>query len=100
MDKCSILSWNIRGLNSANKQNLVQEMVRRNKIGIGGLLETKLHGNKIGEFMEHKFPNWDYFSSPNTEGRLLILWRKGIAKVSILEDASQLVHCQVKLIGF
>ncbi|XP_062100313.1 uncharacterized protein LOC133806204 [Humulus lupulus] len=74
-------------------------MFRKNKIGISGLLETKLRGNKIDEFMGHRFPNWDYFSSPNTEGRLLILWRKGIAKVSILEDSSQLVHYQVKLIG-
>ncbi|XP_062093866.1 uncharacterized protein LOC133799893 [Humulus lupulus] len=99
MDKCPILSWNIRGLNKVNKQISVQEMLRKNKIGISGLLETKLRGNKIDEFMGHRFPNWDYFSSPNTEGRLLILWRKGIAKVSILEDSSQLVHCQVKLIG-
>ncbi|XP_062075076.1 uncharacterized protein LOC133779093 [Humulus lupulus] len=47
MDECSILSWNIRGLNSANKQSSVQDVCRRNKIGIGGLLETKLRGNKI-----------------------------------------------------
>ncbi|XP_062085606.1 uncharacterized protein LOC133791704 [Humulus lupulus] len=74
-------------------------MFRKNKIGISGLMETKLRGNKIDEFMGHRFPNWDYYSSPSIEGRLLILWRKGIAKLSILEDSSQLVHCQVKLIG-
>ncbi|XP_062081100.1 uncharacterized protein LOC133785901 [Humulus lupulus] len=74
-------------------------MFRKNKIGISGLMETKLRGNKIGEFMEHKFPNWDYFSSPSTEGRLLIVWWKGIANLSILEDSPQLVHCQVKLVG-
>ncbi|XP_062104316.1 uncharacterized protein LOC133815496 [Humulus lupulus] len=99
MDKCSILSWNIRGLNSANKQNLVQEMVRRNKIGIGGLLETKLRGNKIREFMDLKFPNWEFYSSPIIEGRLLILWRNGLASLTVLEDSPQLVHCQVQMVG-
>ncbi|XP_062103515.1 uncharacterized protein LOC133814589 [Humulus lupulus] len=93
------MSWNIRGLNRMNKQISVQELFRKNKIGIGGLMETKLCGNKIDEFMENKFPNWDYFTSPSTEGRLLILWRKGIANLSILEDSPQLVHCQVKLVG-
>ncbi|XP_062101816.1 uncharacterized protein LOC133807782 [Humulus lupulus] len=99
MDSWPILSWNIRGLNRVNKQISVQELFRKNKIGIGGLMETKLRGKKIDEFMEHRFPNWDYFTSPGTEGRLLILWRKGIANMSILEDSPQLVHCQIRLVG-
>ncbi|XP_062110392.1 uncharacterized protein LOC133822162 [Humulus lupulus] len=77
----------------------VQDVFRKNKIGISGLLETKLRGNKIGEFMENKFPNWEFYSSPVTEGRLLIVWRKGIAKLIILEESPQLVHCQVNLVG-
>ncbi|XP_062100338.1 uncharacterized protein LOC133806230 [Humulus lupulus] len=99
MDKCSILSWNVRGLNRVNKQCSVQEVFRKNKIGVSGLMETKLRGNKLDEFMEHKFPNWDFYSSPLTEGRLLILWRKGIANLSILEDSPQLVHCQINWVG-
>ncbi|XP_062115338.1 uncharacterized protein LOC133829622 [Humulus lupulus] len=77
----------------------VQEVFRKYKIGISGLLETKLRGNKLDEFMEHKFPNWEFYSSSVTEGRLLILWRKGIARLSILEDSPQLVHCQVNWVG-
>ncbi|XP_062103916.1 uncharacterized protein LOC133815044 [Humulus lupulus] len=100
MDKGSLLSWNIRGLNSVNKQSLVQEMFRKNKIGISGLLETKLRGNKIGEFMELKFPNWEFYSSQITEGRLLITWRKGLAKVIVLEESPQLVHCQVYMVSY
>ncbi|XP_062099934.1 uncharacterized protein LOC133805796 [Humulus lupulus] len=99
MDKCNILSWNLRGLNSINKQISVQDVCRRNKIGIGGLLETKMRGNKIGEFMEHKLPNWEFYSSPKIEGRLLIIWRKGIVRMSVLEESPQTVHCQVNLVG-
>ncbi|XP_062118933.1 uncharacterized protein LOC133832634 [Humulus lupulus] len=49
--------------------------------------------------MEHKFPNVEFYSSPVTEGRLLIIWRKGIARLTILEESPQLVHCQVNLVG-
>ncbi|XP_062075340.1 uncharacterized protein LOC133779387 [Humulus lupulus] len=58
--------------NKGNQFGILQDQERG-----GGLLETKLRGKKIEEFMEHRFPNWDYFTSPRTEGRLLILWRKG-----------------------
>ncbi|XP_062118356.1 uncharacterized protein LOC133831972 [Humulus lupulus] len=88
-----------QGLNKVNKQGYVQEVFKKNNIGISGLLETKLRGKILGEFMEHKFPNWEFYSSLVTEGRLLILWRKGIARLSILEDTPQLVHCQVNWVG-
>ncbi|XP_062106727.1 uncharacterized protein LOC133818056 [Humulus lupulus] len=81
------------------EQKKVQEIVRSSKIGIGGLLETKLRGNKVREFMDTRFPNWEFYSSPIIEGRLLILWRKGIARLTVLEDSPQLVHCQVQLVG-
>ncbi|XP_062103549.1 uncharacterized protein LOC133814628 [Humulus lupulus] len=80
--------------NKGNQFGILQDQE-----GGGGLLEAKLRGKKIEEFMEHRFPNWDYFTSPRTEGRLLILWRKGIASLSILEDSPQLVHCMIRLVG-
>ncbi|XP_062085957.1 uncharacterized protein LOC133792067 [Humulus lupulus] len=76
MDNCNILSWNLRGLNSSNKHNAVIDLCSRNKIGVGGFLETKMKGNKVLEFMEHKLPNCDFYTSSVTEGRILIIWRK------------------------
>ncbi|XP_062086054.1 uncharacterized protein LOC133792153 [Humulus lupulus] len=49
--------------------------------------------------MENKFRNWDYFSSPVIEGRILIIWRKVFVKVSVLEENAQFVHCLVKMAG-
>ncbi|XP_062089567.1 uncharacterized protein LOC133796101 [Humulus lupulus] len=77
----------------------VLDICSRNKIGVGGLLETKMRGNKIVEFMEHKLPNWEFYSSPTIEGRLLIVWRRIFVRMTILEESHQFVHCMVKMAG-
>ncbi|XP_062116950.1 uncharacterized protein LOC133830872 [Humulus lupulus] len=82
-----------------SKQGLVADLCSRNKIGVGGFLETKMKGNKIMEFMEHKLPNWEFYSSSVTEGRLLIVWRKVFVRVTLLEESNQYVHCLVKMAG-
>ncbi|XP_062085834.1 uncharacterized protein LOC133791942 [Humulus lupulus] len=99
MDNCNILSWNLRGLNGPKKQTVVLDICGRNKVGVGTLLETKMKGNKVKELMVNKFLNWDYYSSPVTEGRILIIWRKIFVKVIVLEEINQYVHCYVKMVG-
>ncbi|XP_062104168.1 uncharacterized protein LOC133815329 [Humulus lupulus] len=99
MDNCNLLSWNLRGLNKTNKHIVVLDSFSRNKIGVGGLLETKMRGNKIVEFMENKLPNWEFYSSPTIESRLLIIWRKVFVRLTILEESPQFVHCMVNLAG-
>ncbi|XP_062075457.1 uncharacterized protein LOC133779519 [Humulus lupulus] len=74
------MSWNVRGLNGVNKHSPVSDLCKRYKIGVGGLLETKLKGSKISRFVDLHFPNWDYYTSPEIEGRLLIVWRKSFVK--------------------
>ncbi|XP_062113366.1 uncharacterized protein LOC133824492 [Humulus lupulus] len=56
-------------------------------------------GPKILDFMKQKLPNWDFYTSLVTEGRLLIVWRKVFVKVTILEDSPQFVHCLVSMVG-
>ncbi|XP_062080392.1 uncharacterized protein LOC133785152 [Humulus lupulus] len=99
MDSCNIGSWNVRGLNNKDKQDSVLEFCNVNKIGVGGVLETKLKGNKVQELMDKKFANWDFFNSPTVEGRLLIIWRKGFVRVIVIAESSQHVHCVVKMAG-
>ncbi|XP_062114000.1 uncharacterized protein LOC133825012 [Humulus lupulus] len=93
------MSWNVRGLNRINKHGHVSDLCKRYRIGVGGLLETKLKGSKISRFVEFYFLNWDYYTSPEIEGRLLIVWRKSFVKVTILEKSNQFIHCLVKLTG-
>ncbi|XP_062085914.1 uncharacterized protein LOC133792021 [Humulus lupulus] len=49
--------------------------------------------------MENHFPNWDYHTSSIIEGLVLVMWRRLFVKTIILEESSQAVHCQVKMLG-
>ncbi|XP_062080445.1 uncharacterized protein LOC133785209 [Humulus lupulus] len=58
-----------------------------------------MRGNKVRQLMTNKFQNWDFYSSPITEGRILIIWRKILLKVIVLEETNQYVHCYIKMAG-
>lgn len=99
MDNYRILSWNVRGLNSTNKQDAILDICSTNKVGVGALLETKMRGNKVNDLMTHKFTNWNFYSCSTTEGRILLIWRKAFVQVIVLEESNQYVHCLVKIVG-
>ncbi|XP_062112998.1 uncharacterized protein LOC133824147 [Humulus lupulus] len=82
-----------QGQQKMNKFEVLQEQM------IGGKEDTKMKGNKIIEFMEQKLPNWEFFTSSVTEGRILIVWRKVFVRVTILEKSNQFVHYLVKMVG-
>ncbi|XP_062085573.1 uncharacterized protein LOC133791669 [Humulus lupulus] len=58
-----------------------------------------MKGNKVQDLMNNTFRNWDFDTSPVTEGRILIIWRKTFVKVSVLEENKQFVHCHIKMPG-
>ncbi|XP_062075097.1 uncharacterized protein LOC133779116 [Humulus lupulus] len=58
-----------------------------------------MRGSKVTQMMVNKFLNWDYYSSPVTEGRILIIWRRVFVKVTVLEETSQYVHSNIKMAG-
>ncbi|XP_060959286.1 uncharacterized protein LOC133030528 [Cannabis sativa] len=67
--------------------------------GVGALLETKLRGNKIQEFIDRKFVQWDQYSSPTIEGCILIVWRRSFVRVIVIEENPQYTHCFIKMVG-
>ncbi|XP_062118678.1 uncharacterized protein LOC133832334 [Humulus lupulus] len=44
-----------------------------------------MNGIRVQELMTNKFRNWDFYTSPVTEGRILIIWSKVFVKI-ILGD--------------
>ncbi|XP_062112634.1 uncharacterized protein LOC133823801 [Humulus lupulus] len=94
-----LVLWNLRGLNGPKKQVEVLNLCSKNKIGVGALLETKMRGSKVTEMMANRFLNWEYYSSSINEGRILIIWRRVFVKVTVIEENSQFVHCQVRMAG-
>ncbi|XP_060965493.1 uncharacterized protein LOC133034425 [Cannabis sativa] len=66
-------------------------------IGVGALVETKLKGKKVKDLMSKNFIGWDSYTSPNIEGRLLLIWKQTFSRVIVIEENIQYVHCYVKL---
>uniref|UniRef100_A0A803PK94 Endonuclease/exonuclease/phosphatase domain-containing protein n=1 Tax=Cannabis sativa TaxID=3483 RepID=A0A803PK94_CANSA len=93
----TIISWNVRGLNSINKQEAMMDVCRIREVGVGALLETKMRGNNVQEMVANKFRGWDSYTSPTIEGRILIIWKKVFATVIVIAEANQYVHCYIKL---
>jgi len=72
----NIVSWNIRGLNWTNKQEDLRSLLHMNKVGMIGLMETKIKMENDSRTAARAFPRWkwDNNSTPNIKGRLWIAW--------------------------
>jgi len=67
----NLASWNIWGLNWPNKQEDVKIFLHENKIGLVGLLETKIKENKV-EKARKLFLGWQWIHNfpLNSKGRI------------------------------
>ncbi|XP_062103511.1 uncharacterized protein LOC133814585 [Humulus lupulus] len=99
MEGGNLLCWNVRGLNSRNKQKSLYDFCRSNKIGLGAFLESKLRGSKIEDMMTSVFRDWKFYSIPIVEGRILLVWKEDLFKISIIGVEDQFIHCTVKIMG-
>lgn len=51
----SMMNWNVRGLNSLNKQKEAKLLCNEEQIGLVGFLETKIKVNKIDQIATQMF---------------------------------------------
>lgn len=97
----NILIWNIRGLNSTPKQRELQLLSTRNNLGFMALLETKLNKQALSHCHKRFFASWQSLDncSPDSKGRIWIMWNMGEFEVQLLHQTNQLMHLQVKLLA-
>ncbi|KAG5547462.1 hypothetical protein RHGRI_013228 [Rhododendron griersonianum] len=59
-----IAAWNIRGLNSPLKQKEIFSFVQSQRLGLCGIVETKVRREHMSSTVSHCFPpNWDHLSN-------------------------------------
>ena len=89
--------WNIRGFNKPLKQNGILKFMRRNKVSIMGVLETKLSQHYLDEIARKKFRVWktenNFQLNPN--GRILVFWKEDRVLLEVIEKTDQIIHCLV-----
>ena len=71
-----VLCWNVRGLNSGDRQRDVRANIKR-KCSIICLQETKCEHfdlHEIHSFCPHRFDNFAYAPSVGASGGILVIW--------------------------
>jgi len=83
----NILAWNIRGLNSPNKQEDIKGFLHKQKVGLVVLLETKVHKKHIEEVTQRLFSRWQWFTNVehNPKVRILVAWKEQTYRVRIIQ---------------
>ena len=70
--------WNVRGLNSRARRNVVRELVSQENISLLSLQETKLDDCPANVVLETCGADFDFFFQPatNSYGGILLAWRR------------------------
>ena len=91
MRKWRVLCWNVRGLNSENRQRVVRAKIEESECAIVCLQETKcdLFGERfIIKFCPERFDNFAYAPSVRASGGILILWNSSIFSGRLIDTKS------------
>ncbi|XP_060189094.1 uncharacterized protein LOC132618052 [Lycium barbarum] len=95
MDKIGF--WNTRGLNRSNKQREMQLFMRKAKVGLFGLLETKIKRAKTQQAYLNLCNGWEFTTnlSAHPGGRIWLFWQPQIFEMDIEMVTKQLIHSKV-----
>ncbi|GFY85411.1 hypothetical protein Acr_04g0001490 [Actinidia rufa] len=79
------------------KQNGILKHIKKNKVCIIGVLETKLTQQSLEGMVGKKFKFWKSKNNLelNPHGRILILCKEDKATLEIMEKSDQVIHCLV-----
>ncbi|OIT18997.1 hypothetical protein A4A49_64742, partial [Nicotiana attenuata] len=67
------------------------------KVGLVGMIETRIKNNKVEGIVSKMFGGWEHFSNHNAHynGRILIVWRPEYYKIRVVYESAQAVTCEV-----
>ena len=79
--KLKLLTWNMRGLNDPKKRVVLKNWLKKWKVNVVCLQETKLDkvdGRVIHNIWGNRFAGWEVLNAVNTAGGVLLLWDKRV----------------------
>ncbi|KAK1300235.1 hypothetical protein QJS10_CPB13g01231 [Acorus calamus] len=86
--------WNIRGLNSKEKQLDVKNFLKKHAAPIISLVETKVDYMNTQAVCRSILPQYQFISH-SLRGRIWILWDRTLANVESISFTEQFLHCKV-----
>lgn len=96
----NLACWNVRGLNGNPKQLGVKSFIVSHKLCLVGLVETRVQASGCNSITRSVFGDWDCFHNYSSHhlGRIWVGWDPSIIKVSVIDEADQVVHCRVLIL--
>ncbi|XP_056162312.1 uncharacterized protein LOC115663491 [Syzygium oleosum] len=93
----NIVSWNVRGLNHSPKRRELVDFALSLDPHILILLEHKIKEDNADFVVDSSFREWSYAHNYmySSLGRLWILWKPSILRLTVLEASAQVIHCQI-----
>ncbi|XP_074296861.1 uncharacterized protein LOC141627517 [Silene latifolia] len=92
------------GLNKKNKQGDVRRLLHQNKVGLFGLMETKVKTIKINTVQAGLGNKWMFLNNNDLKegGRIWLLWDPGQFTIRLMMKDEQVIHVSVEhlLTGF
>ncbi|KAK1278352.1 hypothetical protein QJS04_geneDACA014815 [Acorus gramineus] len=86
----NVLSWNVRGLNSRDKQLDVKNFLKSEKADLICLIDSKIQPNHQDRTCRFICPDFSYAFSP--EGRIGLLWNPSCFAIQVIEANLQFIH--------
>ncbi|XP_074266455.1 uncharacterized protein LOC141589728 [Silene latifolia] len=90
--------WNVRGINNINKQSDIKWFLHQNKIGLYGLVETKVKSHNFNFVLNNIGNRW-YGINNNVHhpgGRIWIIWLPQIFNVQMVSASDQQITVAVE----
>ncbi|KAJ9682358.1 hypothetical protein PVL29_018304 [Vitis rotundifolia] len=75
--KIRILSWNIRGANNCDKIKVIKALIKKNRVDLGCLQETKIQEMSRGLIRSlgvGRFLKWGAVDSRGSTGGIVVFW--------------------------
>ena len=90
-----IISWNIRGLSGAHKQELVRNMIKDQRPDFLLIQETKMKREMVGKTSFNKFISNEAIDLEGASGGVLMLYKKGVHKITSIYNAGNAFLCKL-----
>ncbi|XP_070003265.1 uncharacterized protein [Nicotiana sylvestris] len=91
------LIWNVRGMNNPFKQREIGNYLKKHRIKLVGILETRVKVAKFTNSLAKIAKGWKFAHNyaHAVNGRIWLIWHDVVVNVSILDIHGQYIHCKV-----
>ena len=94
-----MLSGNVRGANDSDKRKVIKVLIKKNKVDLVCLQETKIQGMSrglvrslgVGRFLE-----WGAVDSRGVAGGIVVFWDNSVLELVKLEAGMFSISCHFK----